>query len=596
MCGIFGVTFKEDRKDLGTILSNGAQRLSYRGYDSAGIATIKNKKITVRKDAGSVQEIRKKYNFDELEGHKGISQLRWATFGKPSKKNAQPHFDTDKYLIGALNGNILNSHNLNKKYQKEGIIIRSENDGETCVHAIKKYYKKTKDMKKAIVQAMKVLEGDYAVTVSSPDDNVLWVVKKGSSLALGMGEDFTAFSSDLPSLLPLTKKILRINDWEIAKLTPDKIELFDGKTGKKINRKPYIFKGDREKAKKGKYDHFFIKEINEQKARALELVKYYSQSDELKKLKKLWKTAGNIYLAGCGTSFNACHLGAYYINKHTDKNAIPVLTNNLEELYFDNLQKNDLVFLVSQSGETKDVVNLMRKCEKKKIPTVGVVNVIGSTISNDADLVLPILAGYEVSVPATKTFTNQCILFLVISKYLSGKKVNTKSIEKAIDFAFRPSMTKKCKEIAKILVKNPEFYYLGYGQTLPIAYEGALKIKEVTYLHCEAINSAEYKHGPLSSVHKGYPVTFISNKKVSKKMQNQVHEVDCRLGNPIIISPPDKNMKNMAYKYIQLPDLEDDYSAIAANTALQLIAYYTSIAMKLDPDRPRNLSKTITVD
>lgn len=596
MCGIFGVTFKKTREDLGTILSDGAERLSYRGYDSAGIATINKGKITLRKDAGTIQDIRKEYNFDELKGNKGISQLRWATFGRPCKKNAQPFFDSNKKFVGALNGNIINTPKLNKKFKKEGMIIRSENDGETCVHSVEKYYKKTGDMKKSIIEAMKILEGDYAITMAHPDDDVLWVVKKGSSLAVGLGEDFTAFSSDLPSLLPLTKRILRVNDGEIVRLTPDSVELFNGKTGKEINRKPYTFKGDREKAQKGKYAHFFIKEINEQKDRALELVSYYNQSDELKKLKKMWNKAENIFFAGCGTSFNACTLGAYYINKHTGKNAIPVLANNLEELFFDNLTKNDLVFLVSQSGETKDVVNLLRKCEKKKIPTVGLVNVVGSTISNDADLVLPIFAGYEVSVPATKTFTNQVILFLIISQFLSGKKVKKNSIEKAIDFAFKPSMTKKLKEISKILVKHPEFYYLGYGQTLPIAYEGALKIKEVTYLHCEALNSAEFKHGPLSSVHKGYPVTFISNKKVSKKMQNQVHEVECRLGDPIIISPPDKDMENLAHIFVELPELDDDYSVIAANTALQLIAYYTSLDMDLDPDKPRNLSKTITVD
>ncbi len=596
MCGIFGVTFSSDKDNLGKILADAAERLSYRGYDTAGIATIHNQKITLRKDAGAIDKIRDKYKFDELKGNKGISQLRWATFGRPSKKNAQPHFDSDKTLVGAHNGNILNTPTLNREFKAEGMVIRSENDGEVCVHSVERYYKKGKSMLDSIRSSMGDMEGDYAYTITDPKDEDIWVVKKGSSLSLGIGKDFTAFSSDLPSLLPLTKTILRINDREIAKLSPNSIEIFDSNTGKKIDRKPYIFKGSKQTAQKGKYPHFFIKEINEQKEKAIEIVNYYKNSSELNKLKKMWDKAKTTILAGCGTSFNACHLGAYYLNKHTDKNVIPIMAYDVEELYMKNLGKDSLVFLVSQSGETKDVVNLMRHCQKKDIPTVGVVNVIGSTISNDSDLLLPILAGYEVSVPATKTFTNQIVLFLIISLFLSGKKVNKKSLFEAINFAFKPSVTNKLKEVANILTKNKEFYYLGYGQTLPIAYEGALKIKEVTYLHCEALNSAEFKHGPLSSVHSGYPVTFISNKKVSKKMQNQVHEVICREGDPVILTPPDKDMKHLAFKYIELPDLDDDYSAIAANTALQLIAYYTSIKMKLDPDRPRNLSKTITVD
>jgi glucosamine--fructose-6-phosphate aminotransferase (isomerizing) len=564
MCGIFGVTFSSDKEDLGKILADAAERLSYRGYDTAGIATIHNKKITLRKDAGAIDKIRHDLKFDELKGNKGISQLRWATFGRPCKKNAQPHFDSKKTLVGAHNGNILNTPTLNREFKSEGMVIRSENDGEVCVHAAERYYRKKKDMLSAIRNSMKDMEGDYAYTITDPDDESIWVVKKGSSLSLGIGEDFTAFSSDLPSLLPLTKKILRINDLEIAKLSPDKIELFDSKNGKKITRKPYIFKGSKQTAEKGKYDHFFIKEINEQKNRGLELINYYKNSDELTKLKKMWDKAENIILAGCGTSYNACHLGAYYLNKHTHKNVIASMAYEVEELYFKNLDKKTLVFLVSQSGETKDVVSLLNHCKTKKIPTIGVINVVGSTIYNDSDLVLPILAGYEVSVPATKTYTNQVILFLTIAKYLSGKPVNKKAISEAITFAFKPTITKKLKEVAKILTKNKEFYYLGYGQTLPVAYEGALKIKEVTYLHCEALNSAEFKHGPLSSVHSGYPVTFISNKKVSKKMQNQVHEVICREGDPIILTPPDKDMKHLAFKYIELPDLDDDYSAIAA--------------------------------
>jgi glucosamine--fructose-6-phosphate aminotransferase (isomerizing) len=596
MCGICGITYTKTQPKLGTILADLAQRLSYRGYDTAGIATIDNSNITLRKDAGKLEPIRRKYKFDQLTGNKGIAQLRWATFGVPSKKNAQPHFDSDKKLVGAHNGNILNTLRLNDEFRRMGMTVRSDNDGEVCVHAIERYFRKNGNMLKAMSQAFRLLEGDYAYTITDPRDDLIYVIKKGSSLALGIGDGFTCFSSDLPSLLPLTKKILRINDGEIARLSPHGIELFDARTTRPIKRSPYRFQGDHQSAQKGDYPHFFLKEVNEQSDRALELVEYYRQSPLFAKLAAAYRKAEDIYVAGCGTSYHACLLGAYYLNHYASPDVVPCLAYDLENLYAQNITKRSLICLVSQSGETKDVVNILKTCNQKRIPTAGVVNVIGSTLSNDATYPLPILAGYEVSVAATKTFTNQAVLFLLLAHYLAGKRCNTKQLKHALSFANQSQLAPTLRKIAKLLVAYQEFYYLGYGQTVPIASEGALKIKEITYLHCEALNSAEFKHGPLSAVRPGYPVLFVVDKHNNKRMQNQIHEVLCRQGRPIVIGPPDPDLARLGNPYIKLPDLDNDYLPLAANTVLQLIAYYACLERGLDPDKPRNLSKTITVD
>ena len=324
MCGIFGIV-TDNEQALGPILIEAARRLTYRGYDSVGAATISGGKIDLRKDKGRVDDVASKYKIAEMTGSRGITQLRWATFGEPSLVNSQPHLDSDGDMVGAHNGNVVNNVELRKQFMAEGLTVRSENDGESCVHAVERYINKGQDFIQAIRHAYEDLEGDYAFVIGKINDDKLYAIKKGSGLVVGIGEGFTCLSSDLPSILPLTRKIIRLEDGEIITLTANKVELHSVKDGSLIQREPELITEEMNAVQKGGFAHFMLKEIHEQPEVARELLHVLKENKALPQIVERLKKARHIYLIGCGTSYHACQAASVYFAQLADKAAIPVV-------------------------------------------------------------------------------------------------------------------------------------------------------------------------------------------------------------------------------------------------------------------------------
>lgn len=617
MCGIFGIVFKSQRQDLGRILVDAGTRLTYRGYDSVGCATVeganvKDDKIDLRKDAGTIDEVYKKYNFVKMKGIRGMIQLRWATFGRPSKLNAQPFFGCDTNIVGCTNGNIVNTAQLREKYMAEGHTIRSWNDGEILIHVIEKYYNDSKDMKKAIMLSTKELHGDYAYAVTTTYDNTMYTVKKGSSLYLGVGKDFVCCSSDLPSILPLTRMIVTLNDNEFVEFSWDKYAIYNLTDGSPIKRKPVKSEFDIESATKEGYPHFMLKEIHEQPSRVDMLLKVLEESQFVEKFfERLNEKNGRIhavYFMGSGSSYNACVTGAYYFNKLAHVPAIPVIAGQFIDLYGNALTDESVIVCVSQSGETKDVINVVNYCKKIEKGTIlGMINVLGSTLMLNSDVYLPLACDLEVSVPATKTFMNQIVSLYYLALKLGGERgtVGTRRYEYLMNELRRlPQILEttikntdlQCKIIASGLSRYNDCYCLGYGICHGIALEGALKIKEITYGHCEGMYSSEFKHGPLSIIDDGYPVIYVTTPEDTNMIISHMNEVACRKGRVITIAEESTPLRKNSHDYIVVPTSSTMLAPILNVIPLQLIAYYWSVAKGINPDQPRNLSKTLTVD
>jgi glutamine---fructose-6-phosphate transaminase (isomerizing) len=596
MCGIFGIVTEKEEL-LGPILVEAGRRLSYRGYDSVGCAVLHgNHPVVLRKDVGKIDDVAKKYNFEELSGSRGMIQLRWATFGTPSPENAQPHIDSDGDLVGAHNGNVVNNVELRQQFIEEGMVVRSENDGETCVHAVERYVNQGCDMFEAIQNAYHDLAGDYAFVIGKNGDNKLYAVKKGSGLVVGIDDGATCVSSDLPSILPITRKIMRIQDGEIVILWSDRVEVHRVDNGDLIEREIELITESMESAQKGGYTHFMLKEIHEQPTVAGELIRLLENSPNVLPVLEKISSARHLYLIGCGTSYHACLLGSVYLSTISGITSIPVLAPQFIAQYGSSISTQDLGIFVSQSGETKDVLNALEVAQQKGMGTIGLVNVIGSTLMRSTDQYLPLACGYEISVPATKTFTNQVITFLYLSLQIAGLPTESlyqlpELMDRSVSF-----VESQLDEILPHLNQWNDLYCLGYGHTYPIALEGALKLKEITYAHCEGMLSTEFKHGPLSAVIENYPVIFITNSQDTRLIVSGINEVTCRGGKAIVIGEENTSLRANASVFVVLPDSGTIFNPILSIIPLQLISYRMSILRGYDPDFPRNLSKTLTVD
>jgi glucosamine--fructose-6-phosphate aminotransferase (isomerizing) len=595
VCGIFGIVSERERP-LGDILLQAGRRLAYRGYDSIGCATLAdNGEIDLRKDAGKIDEVDAKLHFGEMRGRRGMVQLRWATFGAPSQANAQPHLDSEGGMVGAHNGNIVNNVALREEFIAEGMTVRGSNDGESCVHAVERYASRGLGMVESIRRAAGDLQGDYAFVIGRRDGDALHAIKMGSGLVVGLAEGATCVSSDLPSILPLTNKVVRIYDGEMVSLWHDRIELRRVEDGSLIERAPEIFDEGMEAAEKGGYAHFMLKEIYEQPRVAAELIHWLEASPTVTPFLEAMVAARRLYFVGCGTSYHACLVGAAAFNRTANLAAVPVLAPQFGETLLHTLGPEDTVVLVSQSGETKDVLNVLKAARPTGAKILGVLNVIGSTLMIASDHYLPLACGYEISVPATKTYLNQVVLFLYLADRLRGGGIDWSRVPDLIQETLERS-EEPARRVAELLNPFDEMYYLGYGQSLGVAMEGALKLKEITYAHCEGMLSSEFKHGPLSAVYEGYPVLFVSAPDDARMMINHVNEVTCRGGRAIVVAGEDELLRKEADDFLLLPPAGQALTALLAALPLQLISYQMSVSRGIDPDFPRNLSKTLTVD
>lgn len=596
MCGIFGIIYQNDRL-LGPTMIDAGLRLSYRGYDSVGIAAINaSGEIDLRKDAGKVSTVSEQYNFKEMVGKRGILQLRWATFGEPSKANSQPHLDSEGLMVGAHNGNVVNNVELIEEFIAEGMIVRSTNDGESCVHAVERFVKQGYSILDSIRKAYDVLQGDYSFVIAKADDDKLYSFKKGSGLVAGIGDDFTCISSDLPSILPLTRNVVSLNDGEIIELSHNTYKIYSVADGSELERPFETIKESMEVAQKGGFDHFMLKEINEQPKVAEELLHLWNNMSEINDVVDALRKARNIYLIGCGTSYNACLAGSIYFNRIASKPAIPVVAPQFIAQYNHAINSNDVGIFVSQSGETKDVLNAVEAAKKRGMKIFSLVNVVGTALTKVAEKWLPLACGYEISVPATKTFTNQLIAFLYLAYKLAGRNPQELDdlpgyLEKTIK-----QSNDQVMQILPYLKDWNDFYSLGYGITYSVALEGALKLKEITYAHCEGMLSTEFKHGPLAAVSKDYPILFTTIEEDIPLIISGINEVTCRGARAIVFGPEDERLRTNGHHLITVEQPTPEFASILSIIPLQLLSYYMSVQKGFDPDFPRNLSKTLTVD
>jgi glucosamine--fructose-6-phosphate aminotransferase (isomerizing) len=596
MCGIFGIV-TENEQPLGSTLTEAGRRLSYRGYDSVGAATIHgNGTVDLRKDVGKVDAVAERCRFAEMTGHRGIVQLRWATFGNPSQPNAQPHLDSDGDLVGAHNGNVVNNVELRRQFMAEGMTVRSENDGESCVHAVERYVNRGYPMVEAIRRAYGDLRGDYAFVIGHVSEDRLYAIKKGSGLVVGLGDGFTCVSSDLPSILPLTRRILRVRDGEIVTFWADGVEVCRVSDGSVVERAPEIVTESMDAAAKGGYPHFMLKEIHEQPRLTGELVRMLDESADVGRVVERMRSARHLYLVGCGTSYHACMLGAVYLARLAGCAAMPVLAPQFIAQYGPALGPADVAVFVSQSGETKDVLAALEVAQFRGTVALGLVNVVGSTLMTQSEAHLPLACGYEISVPATKTFMNQLVAFLYVAMRMGGH--DTRQLHALPELLERAlaQVEPQVDRVAPDLVGQNDLYCLGYGLTYPIALEGALKLKEITYAHCEGMLSTEFKHGPLSAVYDGYPVIFVAGPEDVPLLVSGINETTCRGGHAIAIGEDDESLRGNADDLIIVPEAGAVLNPLLATLPLQLLSYRLSVARGNDPDFPRNLSKTLTVD
>ncbi len=595
MCGIFGIV-TEKEETLGPILIEAARRLTYRGYDSVGAVTISGDRIDLRKDAGRVDDVAEKYHFSDMTGQRGITQLRWATFGEPSQVNSQPHLDSDGDIVGAHNGNVVNNVELRQQFMAEGMTVRSQNDGESCIHAVERYIDQGKDFIEAIRLAYGDLQGDYAFVIGRINDDKLFAIKKGSGLVVGIGEGFTCVSSDLPSILPLTRDVIRLNDGEIITLWADRVELHSVEDGSLIQRSPETITEEMSAVQKGGFAHFMLKEIHEQPEVAREVLNLLNGNEDVQTILEKLATARNIFFIGCGTSYHACLAGAVYFAQYAKKVVTPVLATQFIPQYLPAIHPDDVGIFVSQSGETKDVLTALQGAQSAGMTCFSLANVIGSTLTRVTSAWLPLGCGYEISVPATKTFTNQVITFLYLATRLGGQDV--KELERLPELMRETiAMTDpQVKTLVPAINAWNDLYCLGYGATYSMALEGALKLKEITYAHCEGMLSTEFKHGPLSAVSKDFPILFVAGPEDVPLIVSGINEVTCRGGRAIAIGEADSRLSANATDVITIPSSNPAYSSLLSVIPLQLLSYHMSVARGFDPDFPRNLSKTLTVD
>jgi glucosamine--fructose-6-phosphate aminotransferase (isomerizing) len=415
-------------------------------------------------------------------------------------------------------------------------------------------------------------------------------------MVVGLGKGFTCVSSDLPSILPLTREVVRPQDGEIVTLWADHVEVRSVKDGKLIDRKAETVTESMDAVQKGGYPHFMLKEIHEQPQVARELLHLLDGSLEVQKLIEKMKKARHLYFIACGTSSHAALIGSVYFAQIAGRPAIPVLAPQFIPQYAPAVGHEDVGIFVSQSGETKDVLNALEAAERRGMACFGLANVVGSTLTKATSFSLPLCCGYEISVPATKTFTNQVITFMYLAYRMAGR--DTHELEQIPELmeATMDAVSSQMESIAKDINEWDDMYCLGYGATYPIALEGALKLKEITYAHCEGMLSTEFKHGPLSAVSKDFPIIFVAGPDDVPLIISGINEVKVRGARAIVIAEDDPRLRANADDVIALPKSDAGISPLLSVIPLQMLSYHMSVMRGFDPDFPRNLSKTLTVD
>jgi len=609
MCGIVGYIGKKNASD---IIFNGLKKLEYRGYDSAGIAVVTDGKLDIRRSVGKLCNLGKLLEAKPLCSNIGIGHTRWATHGKPSEENAHPHTDPTGTIVIVHNGIVENYVELKAKLQKEGNVFRSETDTEVVAHLIKKYYKN--DLFSAVKRALKDVRGSYALVVMSkdePDKIVCTFTAAPLIVGVGKGENFVA--SDIPALLSYTRNMIFLEGGDIAEITKDVIKIEDAK-GKIVDREVKNIQWDALMAEKDGYKHFMLKEIYEQPRTIEDTFKGRIFPDdgkiyieEVKLDAKFIKKLSKIFIVACGTSYHA-GLTAKFLFENFSK--IPAEVDIASEFRYREpiLDEKTLTIVISQSGETADTLAALRLAKKKGSPVLAVCNVMSSSIARESDHVIYTRCGPEIGVASTKAFTGQlAALYLLALDWASKKGTLSKEVLKAYikELWSIPGKVSgflknadSIREIAKEFSTKRDFLYLGRHVNYPVALEGALKLKEISYIHAEGYAAGEMKHGPIALIDESMPIVAIAPLgEVYEKVMSNIAEAKARGATIIAVaSEDDKAIKKNSDNQIYIPHSNEFFSPFLTVIPLQLLAYFIAEILGKDVDQPRNLAKSVTVE
>lgn len=610
MCGILGYS---GRRESAEILLNGLEKLEYRGYDSAGLAVSDGKNINIVKNKGRIKTLREKiYSENKLTGTCGIGHTRWATHGEPSDVNAHPLWSDDKTVVAVHNGIIENYKELKEFLKTQGYEFYSQTDTEAGVKLLDYFYKQSKSPLITITEAIKKIEGSYCFVILFKDfPDEVWGVRKDLPLIAGQGKDESFLASDVSAILQDTRKVYYLDNFEIVRLKNNDVRFFD-EQGHAKYKKLSTVTWDSQAAERGGFEHFMMKEIHEQ-ARAVkdtfrsvfknnkfDLSECNLDDEAIKKISQ-------IYIIACGSAYHAGAAAQYIIEDLTN---IPVRIELASEFRYRKmpLDKNALAIIISQSGETADTLAAMRLAKQNEIKTLAIVNVVGSTIAREADSVFYTLAGPEIAVATTKAYSSQLIACYVLAVQFAKVKglideskyeyfINEiQKLPEKIDEILDEK--ERIKDLAEKFVDSQNAFYLGRNIDYAVAMEGSLKMKEISYIHSEAIAAGEMKHGPISLIERGMLVTGImTQKNLLPKIASNMLEAKSRGAFLLCIEMRGNEfLKDEANFIFYIPETDEHFAASLAVIPLQLLGYYVAVARKLDVDKPRNLAKSVTVE
>ncbi|WP_238916206.1 glutamine--fructose-6-phosphate transaminase (isomerizing) [Clostridium sp. YIM B02555] len=608
MCGIVGYFGDKTAKNF---LVDGLSKLEYRGYDSAGIAVVNEGKVNIVKHKGRLANLTENLDGNKAEGTVGIGHTRWATHGEPSDINSHPHQSSKGDITVVHNGIIENYLELRQWLKGQGYEFISQTDTEVIPNLIHYYYKG--DLFQAVVKATERLEGSYALgVISGQEPDKLVAVRKDSPLIVGLGQGETFIASDIPAIISYTRDIYLLEDREFVVITKDGAKILSG-DGTEIKKDVFKVTWNEDAAEKGGYDSFMLKEINEQpKAIKDTLASRLSMNNDInfedfKLSKEDLDKIDRIFIVACGTAYNAGLMGSVAIEKLAK---IPVVVDIASEFrYKDPLVTNkSLVITLSQSGETADTLAVLRDCKKVGARTLAITNVVGSSISREADNVIYTMAGPEIAVASTKAYTTQVVVMYLMAMCFSELRgLMTKELDKELREALLLVPEKvqiildkanEIEETANLLANEKDVFYLGRGADYALCIEASLKLKEISYIHSEAYAGGELKHGTIALIEKGTKViALLTQKSLREKMISNIVEVKARGAEVIGIAYENDVLDESIFdKVIRIPELYNLVSPIVAIIALQLLAYYTAKNKGCDIDKPRNLAKSVTVE
>src|SRR6478672_9762127 len=610
MCGIVGYV---GTKVATPMLIEGLKRLEYRGYDSAGIAMSNGNGLETRKAKGKISQLEGVVNGNPIHGTIGIAHTRWATHGPPNECNAHPHTDCKNEIAVVHNGIIENYGALRTMLKKEGHVFKSETDTEVLAHLIEAAMSPEDPLEDAVIDALNLVEGTYGIAViSSKDPNKIVCARKGSPLLIGLGEGEFYVASDVAAILQHTRQVVYLDDGEMGVLTPSGYEVLD-LNARRIKKGVSKIDWSLDEIEKGGYDHFMLKEIFEQPNTIQETMRGrlvveegFSKLGGLNLTKEELLAFDQVIITACGTSWHSSLIGEMYIEELA---RIRTEVEYASEFRYRNPIVTDktLCIVVSQSGETADTLAAMREAKRRGAKTLGLVNVVGSTMAREDDGGIYLHAGPEIGVASTKAFTSQVIALALLTLKLG--RLRTMSVVKGREVAQAlealpgqiQSMLDRASEIEKIaedFVDATNFLYLGRGYNFPVALEGALKLKEISYIHAEGYPAAEMKHGPIALIDADMPVVFIApHDSVFDKVVSNIQEVKARGGKVICITSQEEPvLQGLIDHEIRVPQTVDMLYPILTVVPLQLLAYYIAVKRGLNVDQPRNLAKSVTVE